>query len=80
MLVGKDVTNVVNANLKVDKWIVKYKENIHTGEADLEEFYCGLTDIEQTDEQKYLGFVLSNTGNNMANIREMKKKSNGGQP
>ena len=76
MLVGKDVTNVVNANLKVDiKWIIKYKEN--TGEADLEEFYCGLTDIEETDEQKYLGFILSNTGNNMANIREMKKKSNG---
>ena len=77
MLVGKDVTNVVNTNLKVDKWIVKYKENVHTGEADLEEFYCGLTDIEQTDEQKYLGFILSNTGNNMANIREMKKKSYG---
>ena len=77
MLVGKDVSNVFNANLKVDKWTVKYEENIHTGDADLKEFYCGLTDIEQTDEQKYLGFILSSTGNNMANILEMKKKSNG---
>jgi hypothetical protein len=36
-----------------------------------------LTEIEQTSEQKYLGFVLSNTGDNMANIRSLKKKSIG---
>ena len=39
--------------------------------------YCGLTGIEKTNEQKYLGFVLSNTGDNMANINELKKKSIG---
>ena len=29
------------------------------------------------DEQKYLGFVLSNKGDNMVNINNMKKKSKG---
>ena len=33
--------------------------------------------MAQTDEQKYLGFVLSSTGDNMANIRATKKKSIG---
>ena len=31
----------------------------------------------KTEEQKYLRFVLSSKGDNMANIREIKKKSIG---
>ena len=61
----------------VDKWSVDYEENEETGEYDLSEKYCGATDIMKTKEQKYLGFVLSSTGDNMANIREIKKKSIG---
>ena len=41
------------------------------------EKYSGQTEIENVTEQKYLGFVLSNTGDNMANIREIKKKAIG---
>ena len=33
--------------------------------------------IGKTNEQKYLGFIISNKGDNMANIREIKKKSIG---
>jgi hypothetical protein len=77
MLVGKNTKNVINSKLMVDKWTENYTENINTGEAELEEVFCGLTEIEQTSEQKYLGFVLSNTGDNMANIRALKKKSIG---
>ena len=77
MLVGKDVSTVINSNLQVDNWSVKYVENVQTGEDDLNEKYCGLTEIEKTKEQKYLGFVLSSTGDNMANIRKMKNKSIG---
>ena len=77
MLVGKNVQSVINSELMVDEWSVKYVENELTGEAELNEMYCGLTGIEKTNEQKYLGFVLSNTGDNMANINELKKKSIG---
>ena len=69
MLVGKDLSNVINSSLMVDKWSVQYVENMQTGEDDLKEIYCGLTKIKKTSEQRYLGFVLSSTGDNMANIR-----------
>ena len=77
MLVGKDTSTVINSNLMVDNWSVQYIENKQTGEDDLKETYCGLTKIKKTNEQKYLGFVLSSTGDNMANIRVIKKKSIG---
>ena len=77
MPVGKNVQNVINSDLFVDEWSVKYEENIQTGEAELVEQYCGPTIIEEITEQKYLGFVLSNTGDNMANINVLKKKSIG---
>ena len=77
MLVGKDLSTVINSSLMVDNRSVQYVKNIKTGEDDLKETYCGLTKIKKTSEQRYLGFVLSSTGDNMANIREIKKKSIG---
>ena len=56
---------------------VDFKENIETGEDDLIESYQGLVPIGKTDEQKYLGFIISSKGDNMANIREIRKKSIG---
>ena len=47
------------------------------GQTEIVETFCGQIPMAQTDEQKYLGFVLSSTGDNMANIRATKKKSIG---
>ena len=74
MLVGKDTESVVNSELLVDNWTVKYMENKDIGEDDLIESYDGMVPIEKTGTQKYLGFVISNQGDNMANIREVQKK------
>ena len=76
MLLGKNTDNIINTKLYVDKWQVKYEES-DTGEEVLEETYVGQTPIEETEEQRYLGFVLSSKGNNMVNINHMKKKSKG---
>ena len=76
MLIGKNTDNIINTKLYVDKWQVKYEES-DTGEEVLEETYVGQTPIEETEEQRYLGFVLSSKGNNMVNINHMKKKSKG---
>ena len=46
-------------------------------EIKLVENHIGLVEIGQTDEQTYLGFVISNKGNNMANIKQVKGKSIG---
>ena len=59
MLVGKDTRNVINNELFVDTWNVKYVENKNTGEDDLVEQYGGQIPISRTNEQRYLGFVLS---------------------
>ena len=65
MLIGKKIESSINNNLKVDKWQVEHKEE--NGEINLFETFLGEVPIEETKEQKYLGFILSNTGNNMKN-------------
>ena len=39
------------------------------------ETFDGQTNIENIDQQKYLGFFLSSKGDNMVHIKEMEKKS-----
>ena len=71
MIVGNNAVNLDYSNLRVDKWQIKYeKEN-------LSETYIGEVPMEKTKEHKYLGFILSNTGNNMKNIIDKKNKSIG---
>ena len=75
MLVGKDLAGVISNPLTVDKWTVSHVENETTGESNLMETYDGQVEIEQTEKQRYLGFILSSKSDNMANISEIKKKS-----
>ena len=72
MLVGKDTKNVLKSHLMIDEWKITYSE---TG--NIIENYSGQTPIEETEHQKYLGFNISSTGNNMVNINAVKKKSIG---
>ena len=77
MLIGKNTKNVIISNLLVDKWSVEHREDVQTGETELCEEYCGQVEIDQTNEQKYLGFVISHLGDNMANIRAINNISIG---
>ena len=76
MLIGKERGIVFDTDLLVDNWIVTYKDN-QSGEVEIEETYGGQIPIDRTNEQKYLGFVISSKGDNMANITQLKKKSVG---
>ena len=76
MLVGRDTKNIINTELFVDKWEVRHEES-ESGEEIFVETHVGQVAIEETEEQRYLGFVLSNSGNNMININHMKKKAKG---
>ena len=71
MLIGKNLENIHKSNLMVDKWNIPHKNEVFS------ENYEGQVLIEQTDEHKYLGFMLSNKGDNMININNMKRKSFG---
>ena len=77
MFVGVNKEQFLNSDLYVDKWAVDYKEDNQTGEEELLETFVGENILEKTNEQKYLGFVLSAIGDNMANINSIKKKSIG---
>ena len=77
MIVGKCADTTTQEKLQVDHWDIKHNENTETGEQDLIETYAGKVNIDQTEEYKYLGFVISSKGNNMANIRHIRKKSIG---
>ena len=77
MLIGKNKENVISSDLYVDKWTVEHQDNFVTGDTDLVEKYAGQVMMSKSDEQKYLGFILSSSGDNMANIRMLKKKSIG---
>jgi hypothetical protein len=59
----------------VGSWCVDYVDNRNTGDYDLIERYDGQVTIEKNDKSKYLGFVISDTGDNMVNIKSMKDKS-----
>jgi hypothetical protein len=48
-----------------------------TGDTDLVETHSGQVKMSKSDEQKYLGFILSSSGDNMANIRMLNNKSIG---
>ena len=77
MIVGKDTENVLFSDLTVDKWSTSHRDDPETGEEVLQEVYEGPVTIDRTDQQKYLGFVLSSKGDNMVNINQMKNKSKG---
>ena len=75
MLVSKKPESVLNSPLQVDSWKVEHEDNPITGDSDLVETYEGLVTIGQVPKYKYLGFMISCTGDNMLNIAEMKNKS-----
>ena len=74
LVVGKDTKSVLTNALVVDNWKVEHVTNDFTGQPELIESYDGKAPIDQVIKQKYLGFVISNQSNIMANIEEVKKK------
>ena len=48
----------------MDNWKVQHVTNQETDEAKVEEFYEGKIPIDSVNEFKYLGFIISNSGNN----------------
>ena len=77
MMIGKGQEYFRSNPIYVDSWSEKYIENKLTGETELVEKFEGKIKVEEVQQQKYLGFVLSSTGNNLVNIKAMEKKSIG---
>ena len=61
----------------MDQWSVEHLQENNSEETCLKETFIGKIEMGQCDEQKYLGFVISNSNNNMANIKSVRNKSFG---
>ena len=77
MLIGKNTERIFQKKLQVDQWKKEYRENDTTEGYEMIEYYMGQTEMKQTEEYKYLGFIISSKGDNMAHIKNMKNKSIG---
>ena len=86
MIVSKNYKQETDNPMMVDKWKLEYLEESENNQAhktirqlennhDICETYDGEVEMERTQKQKYLGFILSTQGDNMNNINEMKNKS-----
>ena len=77
MKIGRKTENVRNNAIYVDGWEEEYLVNNENQEVDLKEKYIGKIPIEEVEQQKYLGFMISSKGNNFVNIKAMERKSIG---
>ena len=77
MVIGKDSKDLIQNNLIVDKWKVGHEYDEKNEEIKRIESYIGEVPMEETNQQRYLGFIISNNGNNMKNINGKKNKSIG---
>ena len=76
MIIGKSDAIPYNY-LSVDTWKVKHEYSEDEKEVRMKDCYEGPMEMEKVSEFKYLGFIISNHGNNMANIQNIKNKSIG---
>ena len=74
MVIGKDADKTIKNPLMVDQWRVD-NDILTENDEEISEEYAGEVIMEHTEQQKYLGFILSSKGDNMKNINEMKNKS-----
>ena len=74
---GKTKSKTKCQNLKIGEWKVKNVNNTETNELSREDTYNGETDITETEEEKYLGDIISKSGKNVRNIIARKNKSIG---
>ena len=75
--VGKTKSKIRCQNLKIGEWKVKNVRNTNTSENSHEEIFTGDTDITETDDERYLGDIISKNGKNAKNIAARIKKSIG---
>ena len=73
--VGKDKT--VCPPIVIDKWTTKKVEALENNKSSIKDVYDGHHIIKDSTEEKYLGDIICNTGQNDKNIAARVKKGNG---
>ena len=66
--IGKRRNMDICSDISVDAWEVQEVTDIHTGLAETNDIYIGKDKIESTISSKYLGDIVSGSGNNEATV------------
>ena len=77
MHVGKTCVKEICPDLHVDGWKVVEVTEVTTGEKILDDEYTGAHKMEEVDNEKYLGDILSSDGKNCKNIAARKNRGFG---
>ena len=64
-------------DVKVEHWTELEMKNDITGEIEIKDTFAGELNMEDKDEEKYLGDVISNDGKNIKNIKARIAKGKG---
>ena len=64
-------------DLSVDKWEEVEVKNYETGEMEMKDIWTGEINMEEKEEEKYLGDVISTDGRNLKNIKARIAKGKG---
>ena len=74
---GKSLDDYKCQDLYLEKWSEKVTKDFNTKEIRIEDV-CGDEDVmEEVNNEKYLGHVLSNDGRNISNIKARVNKGTG---
>ena len=75
--VGKYCEDFKCQNLNVDNWEEIEVTNEETGEVEMEDHFIGEETMEEKNEEKYLGDIISYDGRNINNIKARVSKGKG---
>ena len=75
--IGKDIPKHKKPDLYVDGWKLKVVEDKETGQKEDAEDFDGERDILESDNEKYLGQIISKDGSNTKNVENKTNKGKG---
>ena len=77
MHIGKDIPKHKKSDFYVDQWVMKETEETETNTIEIKETFNGEEDIQEAENTKYLGQIISSSGNNIKNIENRANKGIG---
>ena len=70
MHIGKDIKEFDKMDFYLDGWKLTEVEEVETGVTTTKETFDGEQEVDETENEKYLGQILSRDGSNTANINQ----------
>ena len=77
MHIGKNIDEYKKMEFFVDEWKMKETENRTTHTIDRIEVFNGEEEINETNNEKYLGQIISSDGTNVKNVQNRANKGRG---